>query len=81
MNTFTKTLTIASTLVVMAASNAFADPYIGPENEQQYAVSRQESLLPMPAEHHKAVHAARAEAPNAPAFNAQSGPAFDPDVN
>ncbi|MFG1465654.1 hypothetical protein V5F77_22485, partial [Xanthobacter sp. DSM 24535] len=64
-----------STLVVMAASTAFAGPYVGPENEQQYIVSGQETLVP---------HAAKLPQVNAaPAanFDAHSGPAFDPDVD
>ncbi|QRG06656.1 hypothetical protein EZH22_27705 [Xanthobacter dioxanivorans] len=36
---------LAST-VLSAAGAAFADPMIGPENREQYAVSAQESLVP-----------------------------------
>ncbi|MFG1465653.1 hypothetical protein V5F77_22480 [Xanthobacter sp. DSM 24535] len=46
MTSITKALAIASTLVAMATSTAFAGPGIGPENEQQYIVSRHESLIP-----------------------------------
>ncbi|MEP9379368.1 hypothetical protein ABLE91_21820 [Aquabacter sp. CN5-332] len=83
MNTFTKTLAVASTLAVMAASTAFADPYVGPENEQQYQVSSQEVLSPYVAAKPNAAMTSPAARPvlTTPTADPHWGPAFDPDVD
>lgn len=81
MNTFTKTLAIVSTLSVMAASTtAFADPYIGQENEAQYRVSAQETLTPYAPAASQVVKQSAQQAPVYNAVDPHWGPAFDPDV-
>lgn len=92
-----KTLTIATSValaLVTSGSAAFADPYVQLENQTQYAVSAQETLVPTSS---AAVKRDQAELKRPSAFNtpgpyyvnnvpfqsddAHSGPAHDADQN
>ncbi|GGF86034.1 hypothetical protein GCM10007301_52390 [Azorhizobium oxalatiphilum] len=81
MNKLHTVFAVLSITTTLAAGSVLAGPDVGPENAEQYAVSRQETLRPL------GNHTNRLNMPivrpmiSGPSYDAHSGPSFDPSVN